>query len=117
MMTIPEIAKVAHEINRSYCTAIGDDSQLPWEEATEGQRESCIAGVVTHLNNPNMTPEQSHISWLNHKKERGWCWGPVKNEEKRQHPCMMEYDSLPEDQRVKDYLFATVVHQLSGRTE
>ena len=109
---VGHMAEMAHEMNRAYCSAIGDDSQLPWRKATEGQRESCLMGVRTHLANPNMTPEQSHISWLNHKKENGWCWGGVKDEEKREHPCMVNYNQLPQEQRVKDYLFATTITQL-----
>jgi hypothetical protein len=32
-MEIEEIAKVAHEVNRAYCQALGDFSQPKWEDA------------------------------------------------------------------------------------
>lgn len=66
-MTIEQIARVAHEVNRAYCEAIGDDSQTPWEDAPDWQRESAIAGVEAHRDNPDMTPEDSHDSWLEQK--------------------------------------------------
>lgn len=34
--TMDRIAKMAHEVNRAYCQSIGDNSQLPWEDAQNG---------------------------------------------------------------------------------
>lgn len=108
------IAKFAHEINRAYCRAIGDDSQPAWEDAPEWQAKSAIAGVEMHQRNPDATPEDSHNSWLEQKMAEGWTWGEVKDVEAKQHPCMTEYDNLPESQKVKDYLFKAVVELCSA---
>ena len=35
--------------------------------------------------------------------------GPVKDPEKKEHPCFLPYDELPLSQRIKDYLFTAVV--------
>lgn len=107
---IERIARMSHEINRTYCNAIGDDSQVAWEEAPEWQRKSAINGVRFHLANPNSTPKDSHDSWLAEKVADGWVYGPVKSPELKQHPCMLPYDELPIEQRVKDYLFRAVIH-------
>lgn len=40
-----QIARVAHEVNRAYCKALGDDSQEVWELAPQWQRDSAIVGV------------------------------------------------------------------------
>lgn len=109
-----QIAKVAHEVNKAYCEAQGDTSQLSWEEAPEWQRESCISGVQYHLDNPNALPEDSHNSWLSYKEKYGWVYGEIKDVEKKTHPCMMEYYRLPLAQRVKDYLFKAVVDSLKN---
>lgn len=42
-------ARAAHEANRAYCLALGDTSQLPWEEALGWQRDSAIKGVHKDL--------------------------------------------------------------------
>ena len=105
------IAKVAHEINRAYCAALGDETQAAWEDAPEWQRQSAIAGVEMHLANPDATPEQSHESWLAQKLADGWVYGEVKDAEKKQHPCCVPYDQLPPEQKAKDYLFRAAVHQ------
>lgn len=104
------IARVAHEVNRAYCAGLGDDSQVPWSQAPEWQVLSAINGVNMLLNNPNATPEMTHESWLKEKLENGWRYGPVKDAEKKEHPCCVPYGELPIEQRIKDYLFRAVVH-------
>lgn len=113
MASYPDIAMVAHEVNRAYCAAIGDTSQPAWGDAPDWQRESAIAGVEAHANG-GLTPEQSHESWLEQKRRDGWSYGPVKDPEKREHPCFVPYNELPQEQRVKDYLFGAVCKAMLG---
>ena len=111
-MKIEFIAKVAHEMNKVYCESIGDFSQPSWDDAPQWQRESAIAGVEYLINDSDAQPEDSHNSWLAHKHKDGWVYGPVKDPEKKEHPCMVPYDRLPEQQRYKDKFFHTVVQLL-----
>lgn len=112
ILSIESIAQIAHEANRAYCAIIGDLTQLSWDDAPNWQKDSCIAGVEAILLDPSLTPEESHKSWFNHKLKDGWSWGPVKDPEKKEHPCMVSYDKLPPEQRIKDYLFQAVVRSL-----
>lgn len=109
---IEVIAEAAHEINRAYCQAIGDNSQPTWEDAPQWQRDSAIKGVKFHLDNPDADPAQSHQSWFDQKISEGWTYGPVKDADKKEHPCCVPYDSLPSEQKAKDYLFRATVHQM-----
>jgi hypothetical protein len=109
-----QIARVAHEVNRAYCQALGDSSQAPWEEAPQWQRDSAISGVRFHIENPHAGPEASHEAWLQEKLVAGWKWGAVKDAEKKEHPCVMSYDALPVEQRAKDFLFRAVVHAITS---
>lgn len=102
------IAQLCHEVNRAYCLSIGDTSQPKWEEAPQWQKDSAIRGVEFHLSG-DTTPEQSHESWLEEKFNTGWIYGPVKDPEKKEHPCMVPYNQLPREQRTKDYLFKSAV--------
>lgn len=111
-LSINSIARVAHEVNRAYCKGIGDDSQPSWTDAPAWQQDSAVKGVAFKLKNPDTTPEQSHESWLREKEATGWKYGPVKDPEKKEHPCFVPYAELPESQRVKDYLFIAVVEAL-----
>jgi len=103
------IARICHEANRAYCRSIGDESQLPWEDAPEWQRTSAVNGVLFTLRNPGAPPSASHESWLEEKRATGWKYGPVKDPEKKEHPCFVPYGDLPVEQRRKDALFQAVV--------
>lgn len=106
------IARVCHEANRSYCAGMGDYSHAPWHEAPEWQRQSAIAGVLFHLANPDATDAASHENWLRDKEKDGWKYGPVKNPERKEHPCFVPFDQLPVEQQTKDRLFRSIVHAL-----
>jgi hypothetical protein len=105
---IERVARMAHMVNRAYCAALGDLSVPVWEDAPQWQKDSIIAGVKLHLES-ELTPEQSHESWYEHKLNDGWIFGPVKDPVKKEHPCMVAYSDLPIEQRVKDHLFRAVV--------
>jgi hypothetical protein len=112
-MVSDEIARVCHEANRAYCAALGDMSQLPWEDAPDWQRTSAIKGVEFALANPSAPPSASHDSWLEEKRATGWKYGPVKDPEKKEHPCFRPYEELPAEQRRKDALFLAIVRALA----
>jgi len=112
-MNIREIAKVAHEVNKAYCESMGDNSQVSWDDASQWQKESAIAGVRLHTDNPDVGPEASHESWMKHKEANGWVYGEDKDEVAKTHPCMVPFDELPPEQQAKDYIFRAVVHALS----
>ena len=100
-------AAVSHEANRAYCLSIGDASQPHWEDAPEWQRNSAIKGALGAID--GATPENSHEGWLAEKEATGWKYGPKKDPDKKEHPCMVPYSDLPEGQKVKDHLFTAVV--------
>ena len=101
-------AKVAHEVNRAYCAALGDNSEPAWEDAPEWQKESALLGVDLHLSGDH-GPEASHESWSAQKILYGWKYGPVKDPEKKEHPCLVPFADLPKEQQAKDFLFRAVV--------
>lgn len=120
-MNIEQIARVAHETNRAYCTTIGDYSQPTWDDAPAWQRESAIKGVQFHLDahakGEIPAPSASHDSWLEEKRRDGWVFGPIKDASKKEHPCFVPYNELPLEQRLKDYLFGGIVASFVSAAE
>lgn len=112
--TVEEIARVAHEVNRAYCQALGDTSHTDWAHAPPWQRESAIAGVNFHLANPTASASASHENWRAEKAAAGWTYGPFKEPHSKKHPCMVPFEKLPLEQQAKDHLFRGVVHALAG---
>lgn len=108
-LSVEEVAALCHEANRSYCRSIGDDSQPSWGDAPDWQKASARVGVIKHLENPAMTAEMSHESWLEQKRADGWSYGPKKDPDNLKHPCFLPYKELPESQRIKDHIFKSVV--------
>lgn len=100
-------AEAAHEMNRVYCQALGDDSQPFWPDAPEWQRKSAIDGVDGVFAGNN--PRASHESWMAAKAAAGWKYGEVKDAEAKTHPCFVPFDELSEEHKAKDFLFVSTV--------
>ena len=108
-LTIEQIAEVTHEVNRAYCNAIGDNTQLAWADAPEWQRSSAVKGVEFLVEYPSATPKTMHQNWMAIKLAEGWRFGAEKSAEQKTHPCLLPFDDLPQAQKAKDYLFSGVV--------
>ena len=111
-MNVQDIAKVVHTINKAYCESLKDFSQVDWEKAPENIKQSAIDGVNFIISNPDVGPDASHSNWLKFKEADGWKYGPVKDMDKKEHPCFVPYDDLPQEQKSKDYLFKATVKSL-----
>jgi hypothetical protein len=110
-MNHENIARVCHEVNRAYCQALGDSSQLSWEDAPQWQKDSAMMGVVLHSHGEH-GPEASHASWMAQKLAEGWKYGASKDPENKMHPCIVPFEKLPREQQAKDFIFRAVVHAL-----
>lgn len=111
MFAMLAVAKVCHDANRSFSQTLGDFSHQPWDEAPAWQKESALQGVKKHWEqrSVNMSPRDSHDSWMAHKLADGWKYGPVKDPAKKEHPCLVPYDELPDETKAKDHLFGAIV--------
>ena len=105
-----QIARICHEANRAFCLAMGDNSQVPWDDAPDWVKSSALNGVDYHIGDPDASPAASHQNWLEQKRKEGWAYGPVKDVERKKHPCFLPYDDLPMEQKAKDYIFRAIVH-------
>lgn len=102
---IEAVAKACYNANRKYCQSIGDDSQPVWSKASKWQKDSVINGVKAVIDNPDQTPGQSHENWFSEKEADGWKYGEVKDADKKEHPCFVPYDELPDEHKKKDAIF------------
>ena len=111
MVNVGYAAQLAHEANKVYCEMIWDDSQKPWGETPRDIQKSAEAGVRFVIENPGATPEDQHNAWMEGKIADGWVHGDVKDPEADPptHPCLVPYEDLPEEQKVKDIIFRAVV--------
>lgn len=112
-MNAHDIARIVHEANRAYCVTLGDNSQVSFDDAPDWQRSSAEDGVKGIIEGRITKPSQSHESWLAEKERTGWKYGPVKDADKKEHPCYVPYEQLPPEQQVKDAIFFAIVRACS----
>lgn len=114
-LEVLQIALVCHQANKAWCEANDDNSQKDWHGAEYWQRQSAINGVKFRLENPNAGHDAQHNSWLEEKVKDGWVYGEVKDTVAKTHPCIVEFEKLPEFQQKKDAIFCAIVDSLSAK--
>ena len=57
-----------------------------------------------------MLAENVHETWAKGRVDAGWAYGPVRDEAKKQHPCLVPYSELSESE--KDYDRETAISTL-----
>ncbi len=111
------IAETCHRNNKIYCETIGDNSQKSWDKSPDWQKNSAIKGVIEVLKKPDIEPETIHEEWKKNKESNGWKYGKEKDPKKKEHPCIVPYSRLPEEQRNKDTLFITTVNEFFSNND
>ena len=109
-LTTQELALIgegAHTAILECNIARGDYSLPSWDSANNELRASTITGVETCLK--GATPRQQHEQWMATRVANGWKWGPETDRANKINSALMDYDSMPEWQRVKDEVFQGAV--------
>lgn len=107
------IARVAHEAVIAYNTSIGDLSEKAWEALSSAERIATVDAVLFIQLNPTQTAEAIHDAWYAKKRENGWALGPTLDARHSEHPAMVSYSQLPQEQRTRDAIFRAVVQAMS----
>lgn len=47
-----------------------------------------------------------HDVWAESRINDGWRYGPERNDERKEHPCLVEYEELPDSEREYDRITA-----------
>jgi ryanodine receptor 2 len=46
--------------------------------------------------------ENSHDVWARGRMAQGWRYGPQRDDARREHPCLVPYDQLPDSEKEYD---------------
>lgn len=46
--------------------------------------------------------ENVHDTWAKGRMDDGWTYGPVRDDAKKRHPCLVPYNELPESEKEYD---------------
>ncbi|MCE9555709.1 MAG: Ryanodine receptor Ryr [Planctomycetes bacterium] len=44
----------------------------------------------------------THDVWAEQRLKDGWTWGARRNDARKEHPCLIDYDELPESEKQHD---------------
>ena len=77
----------------NYIPAPFDDKYVPIPEELEPLKEALARNV--------------HEVWAAGRLAAGWKYGPVRDDERKEHPCLIPFEDLPEEE--KDYDRATAL--------
>ena len=60
--------------------------------------------VVDHFDEETvlLLARNEHTRWMREKLANGWGYAPVRDNEKKYHPCLVPYEELPAEERQKD---------------
>lgn len=113
------IARTCHAWVREYQLGTEPDAAPHWELAPDWHRRSTIQSVMDILaryydhDAPAPNAAMVHKLWIRQKEEEGWRWGLEKSPAKKTHPAMVDWESLPREQRVKDSVFLAIVLEMA----
>ena len=71
-------------------------------------------GAPVQRRQEHPTPELLHEAWCSSKRRDGWTYGPVKDPERKTHPCLVPYEELSAQQKLKDSLLLAIVATLAA---
>ena len=120
--------KLATTLHEDFCKRNPNaQCDMPWKELSEHYKESnreqanqisdylnligCSydAGDTHFSSIEQFTKEEieciaqkAHKIWIKSKLTHGWKYAPVRDDEKKTNPCLVEWDKLPEEEKEKD---------------
>lgn len=101
------IAITCHNANMQWRKYYEQGEGQTWDELSPQTRNGVMDGVKGAL--MGLTSAQLHKAWMADCRANGWVYGPVKDTEKKTHPCLVSYDQLSIEDRAKDRLFLGIV--------
>lgn len=110
-MDINDIARICHEANTALCVVNGDPALPHWDDLEETYRESSRKGVQAAIDGAG--PKELHESWRKERTAQGWVYGDTLDRHAKIHPCLVDYEDLPEKQQMKDALFMAIVRAVN----
>lgn len=63
----------------------------------------------------NYFAKMNHEKWCNERISQGWSYGEIRNDDLKQHPCLVDYESLPETEKEYDRSIAIELFESIGK--
>lgn len=104
------IANICHIARVAFQIAAGQPYN---EQMNKDQFDSLVDGINYLTENPDTTAEENHNNWMQMKKKQGWVYGRKNDFNRKTHPDLMPFDSLPVIEQRKD-TSDMIIHRLAS---
>jgi hypothetical protein len=88
------------QFSRGRQVQMGEEQALVYEpqpiDTSEVQLSEEIIGLTEQL------AKNAHATWARQRLKEGWRYGPQRDDARKEHPCLVPYDSLPESEKEYD---------------
>lgn len=114
-----EIENFAHSAYKAVKQYKANNGLIPPLEQQDSnwlldQKARYIASTEHILENPTITPEDQHRTWMNYMLDTGHVYGEVEDAEKKTNPNLKPFDELPEVEQVKVTVIMGAVLRAAG---
>lgn len=99
-------AKLCHAAIKAYNDARGEIT-LDFGLIKAG----LVHAIQDAVEDERIDGKEMHRRWMEDKLAKGWVHGPEKDAQKRTHPCILGYEELPAEQRVKDNIILGIARE------
>jgi hypothetical protein len=96
----PELTEELRESNRAQARAI--PGVLASVGATIVARTQAVPGFGFSPDELERLAEAEHVRFSQRRADDGWRYGPVRDDEAKVHPSLVEWDELSESEKDKD---------------
>lgn len=86
MLTIENMARVVHDVNRAFHASYGLGQPL-WDDLTPEGQEDLIQCVFAHIEDDDMSVMEVHDAVFEALSKDGWTLGPPDREKKQRPDC------------------------------
>lgn len=105
-----DIAKTCFELVKTIRRLNNEDYiDENFDEISDERKSYLCQHVKEVILNPNISPRTLHNKWKKVRLENGWVYNNKKDVEKKQHPCLVEYEHLNFYQKLKDVVFIETI--------
>lgn len=118
-MRAGDIARTYHESYRVLQFIEGGTLLPPWHEASQADVDSTVDSVQAVLAvltdeyvEPRALADYVHLKWCEQKRAAGWRYGPVRDNERKVHPLLVDFGGLSLLNQAKDILLVSIVQSL-----
>lgn len=113
-LSLDDICRVIDSANRELSRSLNENVSLPFDTWSDQARANMKESVRQVITGELRTPKDCHDKWLKDRVNEGWSFGEVKNFTLKTSPCIVDYQELPEEQKVKDDMFFTTAMNLGS---